>query len=129
VRIILADMTASGHETARLLLNDIASPVLLRDLIKHRVREEVARHNANPVPRYNGLVQPTDAEQTLNGYVMRPPRPLDWEKQAEVALAAFLTNGFFVFIGDRQIDDLDEELILADLDTVSFIRLVQLVGG
>jgi hypothetical protein len=106
VRIILADMTASGHETARLLLDDIPSPVRLRDLIRHRVREEVARHNANPV---SGT--------------------LDWEKKAEVALAAFRKNGFFVFIGDRQIDDLDEELTLADSDTVSFIRLVQLVGG
>lgn len=129
MRIVLADTTASGTETARLLLDDVPSPIRLRDLICHRVREEVARYNAHPVPRFNGLVQPTDAEQTLNGYVLREPRALDWQAQAHAAVRAFGRNGFFVFIGDRQVDDLDEELTLADADVVSFVRLVPLVGG
>lgn len=125
----MTDTTASGTEMARLLLDDVPSPVRLRDLIRHRVREEVARYNANPVPRFNGLVQPADAEATLNGYVLRTPRALNWETQADVAIDAFSRNGFFVFTRDRQIDDLDEELALADNDVVSFVRLVQLVGG
>ena len=33
MRIVLADTTASGTETARLLLDDVPSPVRLRDLI------------------------------------------------------------------------------------------------
>ncbi len=101
----------------------------LRDLICHRVREEVARYNARPVARFNGLVQPTDAERTLNGYVLRVPRTLDWRAQADAALSAFGRNGFFVFAGDRQVEDLDEELALAEAAVVSFVRLVPLVGG
>lgn len=129
MRIVMTDTTASGAETARLLLDDAPSPVKLRELIRHRVREEVTRYNANPAPRFNGLVQPTDSDRTLNGYVLRRPRALDWQAQANAAVAAFARNGFFVFVGDRQVDDLDEELTLAELDVVSFVRLVPLVGG
>lgn len=67
MRIVLADTSFSGAQTARLLLDDVPSPIRLRDLICHRVREEVARYNAEPLPRFNGLVQPADAERTLNG--------------------------------------------------------------
>lgn len=127
--VVVADASAPGRETFRRLLADVPSPVSLRDLIRFRVREEVATYNANPVPRFNGLVQPVGAEVTLNGYELKAPRRLDWEKQAEAALGAFARNGFFVFVGDRQVDDVDEELTLAETDVVSFVRLVPLVGG
>jgi hypothetical protein len=91
--LVVTDATPAGKETARLLLEDVPSPVTLRELITHRVREEVAHYNANPVPRFNGLVRPTDAEQTLNGYDLRKPRRLDWQKQAAVALDSFAHNG------------------------------------
>ena len=75
---MIADATASRHETARRLLTGIPSPITLRELIRLRVREEVARYNADPGPRYSGLVQPVDAEVALNA-----PAPvrrrLDWE--------------------------------------------------
>jgi hypothetical protein len=100
MRIVLADTTASGTETARLLLDDVPSPIRLRDLIRHRVREEVARDNAQ-----------------------------DWQAQADAAVTAFGRNGFFVFVGGRQVEDLDEELTLAEADVVSFVRLVPLAGG
>jgi len=129
MRVTIADATASGRETARLLLDDVPSPILLRDLIRHRVREEVARFNARPGGCFNGLVQPSDSEATLNGYALRRQRRLDWEAQAETALDAFVRNGFFVFVGDRQVDDLDEELTLTAAEVVSFVRLVPLVGG
>lgn len=127
--LVVTDATATGKQTARLLLEGLPSSLTLRDLIRFRVREEVARHNANPVPRFNGLVQPSDAEAQLNGYALPRARRLDWEAQADTALRAFARNGFFVFVGGRQVDDLDEELTLVDADVVSFVRLVPLVGG
>jgi len=130
MRVNITDATASGRETARLLLDDVPNPILLRDLIRHRVREEVAVFNARPSRHFNGLVRPTDSESALNGYALLPrPRRLNWEAQARAAIDAFKHNGFFVFVGDRQIEDLDEELALADTDVVSFVRLVPLVGG
>jgi hypothetical protein len=110
-------------------LADVPNPVTLGELIRHRVREEVARYNAKPDDRFNGLVAPSDAEWTLNGYRLRRPRVLDWEAQAKVTLDSFAHNGFFVFVGDRQVDDLDELLTLAESNDVSFVRLVPLVGG
>lgn len=127
--VVVTDATPAGKETARVLLEDVPNPVTLRELIRHRVREEVARYNANPQPRFTGLVRPTDAEWTLNGYQLRRPRRLDWQAQAKAALHSFKHNGFVVFVGDRQLDDLDEELTLAETDEVSFVRLVPLVGG
>src|SRR5260370_5799061 len=102
MRIVLADTTASGTETARLLLDDVPSPIRLRDLICHRVREEVARYNANPVPQFNGLVQPTDAERTLNGHVLRVPRALDWRAPAEAARPAVGRHRVLVIPGEPQ---------------------------
>ncbi len=129
MRVAITDETSSGQETARMLLDDVPNPIPLRDLIWHRVREEVARFNARSGPHFNGLVQPTDSESTLNGYALRRPRKLDPKAQAEAALTAFTRNAFFVFVADRQVDDLDEVLTLADTDVVSFVRLVPLVGG
>lgn len=129
MRVVVMDATTSGEQTARLLLEGVSSPIRLRDLISYRVREEVARYNAGPALRFNGLVQPTDSEWALNGYELRKPRVLDWHAQAEAALSAFARNGFFVFVGDRQVDDLDEELTLAEADVITFIRLVPLAGG
>lgn len=127
--LVVMDATATGKETARLLLQGVPSPLTLRDLVRFRVREEVARYNANPAPRFNGLVQPLDAEADINGYLLPRTSRLDWEAQAATAIQAFERNGFFVFVGERQVDDLDQELSLADTDVVSFVRLVPLVGG
>ena len=126
---VVTDATVTGKETARLLLEGVSSPLTLRDLIRFRVREEMARYNANPALRFNGLVQPSQVEADLNGYRLPRTRRLDWEAQAATAIQAFERNGFFVFVGDRQVDDLDQELTLADSDVVSFVRLVPLVGG
>lgn len=126
--VMVTDASTTGGETARLLLQGVSLPLTLRDLIRFRVREEVARYNADPASGLSGLVQPSDAEARLNGYV-RPRGRLDWEAQAETAIQAFARNRFFVFVGDRQVDDLDEELALADDHVVSFVRLVPLAGG
>ena len=128
MRVKIQDETAAGRVVGGFEL-DVAGPVRLRELIRLRVREEVARHNARPVDRFNGLVRPTAAEADLNGYLLPTPARIDWERQADAAVAAFERNGFFVLVGDRQVEDLDEELTLDEASRVVFIRLVQLVGG
>ena len=74
-------------------------------------------------------MQPTDAEATLNGYRMRAPRSVHWEKQAEIALQGFKTNAFFVLVGNRQVEDLDDEVDVEAASDVAFVRLVPLIGG
>ncbi|MFC4051823.1 hypothetical protein ACFOY4_19220 [Actinomadura syzygii] len=127
--VTFRDETATGKPVAEVTVAGLPDRMTVRELIRLRVREEVARHNVRPSERFHGLVRPDGAEAELNGYRLPEPRRLDWERQAEIAERAFLGNGFFVLAGDRQVDDLDEEVDLtADPDLV-FIKLVPLVGG
>lgn len=127
--LTIRDETMTGKETSSSVIVDLPDTITVRDLIRWRVREEVARYNAEPARTFQGLVQPTDAEADLNGWRLRAPRTLDWEKQAEVALKAFSTNGFVVLVSDRQVESLDEVVDVAENDAVAFVRLVPLVGG
>ncbi|OIJ96060.1 hypothetical protein BIV25_18780 [Streptomyces sp. MUSC 14] len=127
--VTFRDETATGRPVSEWQVAGLPARMTVRDLIRHRVREEVARYNARPGSHFNGLVRPEDAEAEVNGHRLREPRGIDWEGQAEIAERAFLSNGFFVLAGDRQVEDLDEVVDLtADLDLV-FIKLVALVGG
>ncbi|MFI5685398.1 hypothetical protein [Streptomyces sp. NPDC051636] len=127
--VTFRDETATGKPVTEWEVTGLPDRMTVRELIRLRVREEVARHNARPSNRFNGLIRPDDAETELNGYRLREPRRIDWERQAEIAERAFLANGFFVLAGDRQVEDLDEVVELtADSDLV-FIKLVALVGG
>ncbi|MFC4056789.1 hypothetical protein ACFOWE_00635 [Planomonospora corallina] len=123
------DETATGRALEEFTLPDLPERISARELVRLRVREEVARHNAAPSPRFRGLVKPTDAEAELNGYRMRTARRLDWEKQADAAEAAFARNGFLLLVGDRQIEDLDTVVDLTVDPVISFVKLVPLVGG
>jgi hypothetical protein len=42
---------------------------------------------------------------------------------------AFLANGFFLLVGDRQVLELDEVVQLDEKAEVVFLRLVPLMGG
>jgi hypothetical protein len=127
-QVMVIDQRGSSEKHA-ITLEGLVQQITLRDLIRTRVREKVARYNADPMEHFNGLVQPVGAEEAINGYRLARPRRLDWEEQARIAEQAFMRNGFFVLIGDRQIDHLDAELEL-DADTeIRFLRLTPLVGG
>jgi hypothetical protein len=114
---------------ASITLDGIDEQITLRDLVRTRVREEVARYNARQGEMFAGLVMPEGAEPTRAGFRMARPRRIDWEQQADRAIEAFGRNGFFVLVADRQVTDLDEVLQLTADSDIRFIRLVQLVGG
>jgi hypothetical protein len=54
-----------------------------------RVLNEVNEYNKKLPAYFNGLVEPTDAEKTLNGYKIKANKIIDGEKQVYVALNAF----------------------------------------
>jgi hypothetical protein len=129
VTVTVRDESSPGRVGGTLTLEEIPSALTVRDLIRTRVREEVARANAAPGREFRTLVEPADAERTLNGFRLRKPRRLDWEQQADIAVEAFGRNGFFVLVGGRQVEDLDEELELDPDTEIRFIKLTPLVGG
>lgn len=128
VLVHVRDESPTGTELASLEI-EVNADLNLRELIRTRVREEVTRYNARPSVEFRGLVAPVGAEATLNGSVLKAPRRIDWEQQADAAIQAFARNGFFVLVGGRQVEDLDAVIPLADLGDVAFVRLVALVGG
>jgi hypothetical protein len=132
-----------------------AERISARDLIRCRIEADVALHNAAERARYTGevaayeanrdapnewLVTPGAVERALNGERRAyGPRPgvrtpesmtlIDSEPLIVVALEAFARNGFFMIFDGRQVVDLDEVLTVAQDSTVTFLRLVPLVGG
>jgi hypothetical protein len=127
--ITINDETASGkiiHILELLFPNGI---ITVKQLIVQRVRQEVKEYNMQKPEYFNGLVQPTESEQTLNGYRLRSSKSIDAEKQVIRALEAFSGNGYFIIINDKQVESLDEEFLLSENTNVSFIKLTPLIGG
>jgi hypothetical protein len=129
VRLAIRDESTSGRVAHEIVIDDVPETLSLRELIRLRVRDEVAKFNAHPTERFAGLVSPEGAEADLNGYRLTAARTIDWELQADAAVDAFEHNGFFVLIGGRQVEDLDEPVRLDEATDVAFVRLVPLVGG
>ena len=131
VTISIRDQEGARAAAEQSLELDVPAALTLRDLIRTRVREEVAKANAaiGAGRPFRTLVQPTEAEATLNGYRLRKGRTIDWRRQADRAEQAFMRNGFFVLVDGRQVEDLDEELALNADSEIRFVRLTPLVGG
>ena len=100
-----------------------------RELIRERVRQEVEDFNKRQPELFNGLVQPTDTERTLNGFKFHKKRTLDWHEQFERAIEGFQRNTFILLVDDSQVEDLDQVIPLAPETSVTFLKLVPLVGG
>jgi hypothetical protein len=125
----LLDEWTPGGVAREWALDLLTERVTTRELIRSRVYQEVLEYNAGTSRTYRGLVQPTEAEQVLNGFRVREGVRIDWETQFAKALDAFQRNGIIVIADDRQLTDLDEEVVLGPGSEVSFLRLVPLVGG
>ena len=127
--VTFRDQTATGRDLRSFDLPDVPDSLTVRELVRLRVREEVARYNAAPTEHFAGLVRPADATETPSGYRLGTARRLDWEEQADIACRAFERNGFFVLVADRQVEDLDEVVDMTAASDVAFVKLVPLVGG
>lgn len=127
--LTIRDETTSGSNIVALTLDCLAERMTVRELIRARIYQEVQDYNLRQPEYFRGLVQPSEAEQSLNGYKVLARRKIDWEDQFSKAVEAFSRNGFFILIDDKQAETLDEEFeVRADTD-ISFVKLLPLVGG
>jgi hypothetical protein len=118
-----------GDEDRGFTLDVPQERITVRELIRARVYREVRDYNLDRPEYFHGLVQPSDAERSLNGFKMRMRRRIDPERQFELAKKAFYSNGFILLVDDRQVDELEEEIEIRPDTTVTFLKLVPLVGG
>lgn len=134
VTLLVRDESATGESYLEMPIEFETERITVRELIRERVRQEVLAFNQKrDEVNFRGLVQPTDTERVLNGrrteYRLAKPRTIDWQEQFERAVEAFGRNGFFLLVGNRQAESLDEELVIEPETRVSFVKLVPLVGG
>src|SRR4029079_11704178 len=127
--LIVRDETTSGKTTHELSLEFLTERIDVRELIRSRVYQEVQDFNQGQRQVFRGLVQPTDAEQALNGFRLRKPRQIDWKKQFQQATDAFEAGRILILVNDRQVSSLDDEIVLSPSTDVAFLRLTPLVGG
>ncbi|WP_027345136.1 hypothetical protein [Hamadaea tsunoensis] len=127
--VTFVDETTAGDRAAAWHLEIFEERLALGELIRRRVFQEVAEHNARGGDVFRGLVQPAGAEKRPDGFRLPEPRKVDADQQANRALEAFQRNGFVVLVDDRQVEGLDTVVELSRGTEITFLKLVPLVGG
>lgn len=127
--VSVKDENFSGKVLQEVLIGFNSETVSIKDIIEARVRQEVENYNKRLPEYYRGLVEPSDAEKTINGYKLKSRKPIDAEKQLYVALDAFQKNGFFVLVDNQQCSSLEQLVQLHRDSSISFLKLTALVGG
>ena len=127
--LTIFDETMAGQTTHELTLDFLTERITVRELIRSRVYQEVQYFNLRKDNVFNGLVQPTEAEVTLNGFRLKERRQIDWQRQYEQAVKAFETTRIIILVDDKQAESLDESIVIRTDTKVIFLRLVPLVGG
>lgn len=130
MKITIKDETLAGDilDTIELV---VSSEILtVKEIITARVAAEIDAYNKKLPEYFKGLVQPTEAEKTLNGFKLKDKKKtIDVEKQVFVALDAFQKNGYFVLIDNNQAESLQQQVLVRENTSISFIKLTPLVGG
>jgi hypothetical protein len=127
--VMFVDEATNGSHVRQWGMDVTEERVALRELIRRRIHQEVAEFNAAGTAMFRGLVRPSSAERTPDGYRLRPGHRVDPDEQFARAVEAFGRNGFVVLVSGRQVLSLDEEIDLARDAELTFLKLVALVGG
>lgn len=125
----IKDETLTAGALNELFIDFDSNEITVKDLIVERVIHEVDAYNNSTEKYFKGLVTPTDAEVTINGYRLQGKKQIDPEQQIYIALNAFSQNGYFILINDLQAESLDQKILITTETSVRFIKLLPLIGG
>jgi len=129
MNIVICDELLNGTITNQFEISLESDSLTVRDLITKRVSIEIDNYNKRLPQYFNSLIEPKEAERTLNGYKLKPKQLIDVEKQVYIALDAFQKNGFFVLVDNEQLEELEQQVVLKSTSKISFVKLTPLVGG
>ncbi len=129
VTLTVCDETTAGEKSAEFTVDFLTEEITARELIRSRVYQEVKDYNAAAPGLFRGLVRPQDAEKELGGFRLREARKLDWRPQFDAAVEGFERGRILVLVDDRQVEHLDEHIVVGPETRATFLKLVPLVGG
>lgn len=129
VNLKFKDETMTGNVLRTWTVPVVYERATVAEIICTRVEREVEKYNQSAEDYFNGLVQPSSAEVSLNGYRQKKKQFIDPKEQKETALRGFSANAFIVLINDRQAESLEEMVEVNENTEISFIKLTPLVGG
>lgn len=128
-KVNVRDDTLSGQTLDEFELQFSDDKIDVRELIRSRVYQEVSDYNAGTGTHFRGLVQPRDSRPDGQRFWMKQQRHIDWRDQFELALESFRAGRIIILVNDVQVESLDHQLDLTANTSVSFLKLVPLVGG
>lgn len=102
----MRDVSHAGHELGRSHLDGLPAVVSLGELLRIRIRSDVARYNAEPGPVFVGLVQPADSVRHSDGHHLKVPRALDADRLVRAAEEAAAAGVLWFVLGDEEVTDL-----------------------
>ena len=70
MRIIIKDDSFAGKALSQILIETEKYSCTLKEIIEKRVEAEIEKYNKLLPKYFTGLVQPTESEATLNGYLV-----------------------------------------------------------
>ena len=129
IALKIKDETSSGDVISESIVRFPAERITVQELIEARVSQEVETYNTTMSGEFTGLVQPSESETMLNGFRLAQGMQVDIESQKRIAIRAFQSGGFFLLVNNRQITELDDVILITPNTTISFLKLVPLVGG
>ncbi len=120
------------------MLENRGKPLTLRNLITHIVKLEVkafqkrqedilmlrvlTEHEIKEGEKFGKIVIGGREEEQEDSIV-------DLDETVRIAIQAFEDGLYFVFIGESQVEEINETIHLEDNSEVTFLRLVALSGG
>lgn len=125
--LLVRDENAFGDIYNELRLGFEKIEVSVRHIITERVFQEIQKYNTKTDGYKFALVQPKEEEARLNK--SKKKKQINADKQVEIALKAFESNGFFLLVDKEQVEELEQIVRIEANTVVSFIKLTPLVGG
>ena len=127
--VTVRDESTSGKMLNEFVLDLLTEHISVRELIRSRVYQEVQDYNRRLPESFRGLVQPNDTKETVDGFKLKKPRQIEWKAQFDRAIEAFESNRVLILVNDRQVESLDEKIVVGPNTSISFLKLTMLVGG
>lgn len=97
----------------------------LREILRSRIYQEVSEYHAKKRSQALCLITPRPVEPQQADATP----PVDWQIHYEQAITAFQKRRYLVLINGRQITELDASIHLTNQTTITFLKLIPLIGG